>query len=41
MLESWVQLRAHGTSIRTEMLERLCWYGEPAYRSAVLLRPGA
>lgn len=37
--ETWVD--GSHLPISTEVLERLCWYGEPAYRSAVLLGPGA
>ncbi len=36
--ESWVD--GSHLAIPTAALDRMCWYGEPAYRSAVILRPG-
>lgn len=37
--ESWVD--GSHLPIPERHLDRMCWYGEPAYRSAVVLRPGA
>jgi hypothetical protein len=37
--ETWVD--GSHLPIPERHLDRMCWYGEPAYRSAVVLRPGA